>query len=339
MEDKILIDTYQTLFDKVSENHQNQLINELDDIYDGQGAEIYDDIYNFFKRVDTNYTEIQSCKKQGISSEAWFKQKLHQHEEMSPGITKSVLTSLEKTYLEEDKQTDYDNLNVNDPFDAKILSKKTAEFIQHSAYIDLQTVDEVFSQLPISDVVEPIKKVNTIKQAFDANMLDPKDNEVKEILTVGALKIQDKIPFKPVQDLAPVQVAAIVDKTYTTAKLGYKIMNGSMRPADAVDFVVDRATAGLEAAVHKTCVQFGTKAGATVGGVIGGIFGPAGVAVGTMVGGAIGKIGGSIVSKVVNSGIKKVVSSAKEKITNFVSDVKDSVSNFVSGVTSFLGWW
>lgn len=341
MKDKNYLDVYREMFEVFKEvpnkEYNVKMLNQLNVVYGDCGQQVYNEIYSFFERVDNNYNEIKLYKKTGISADIWLKEKLQGFEKSSPGIIEGVFTSFHKTYFEEEQLSE-NNLNVKNPFDMKIISKKVFNLVKYGTNIDILVTDEALSN-SLKDETETVAKpIKIIKEAFDLPMGDTQDNRVKEILTIGTLKVQKKIPFKFIQDLETVQVASIVDTVYTTTKLGYKIMNGKMEIRDAVDYLVDRATARVEAVVHKTCVKYGTKAGAKVGGIVGGIFGPAGVAVGTVVGGAIGSLVGKTVAKSVAGGIQKIASVAKQKLENFGSKVSNATSNLVSSVKNLFGW-
>lgn len=342
LESNNYLDIYVDLFEKfesvTNEEHDTKVLEQLNELYGNQqGQQVYEEIHGFFERIDSNYSEITKYKEKGLSADAWLKEKMQGYENNHPGITENLFNSFKKTYFGEE-QTEHSNLNMNNPFDAKIISKKLFDFVKHGANIDIVATEETLNNVLRDAATSKIKTIKLVKDAFEADMGDPIDNRVKEILTVGTLKIQKKIPFKFLNELEPIQVAAVVDTAYTTVKSGYKIMTGSMKTSDAVDYLVDRGTARVEAVVHKTCVKYGTKAGAKIGGVFGGVFGPAGVALGTVIGGAVGGLVGKAVASGASKGIQKIAGAAKEKAKSFISSASSAISSFTSGVKSLIGW-
>lgn len=85
--------------------------------------------------------------------------------------------------------------------------------------------------------------------------------------------------------------------------------------------------------------------GAAIGATIGTVFGPVGTAVGGFVGGTIGYMAGSKVGETIvkgaqkiRDGAMKVAKAVASGVKNVVNTVSDKITNFCSGIASFFGF-
>jgi uncharacterized protein YcfJ len=339
---KIFKDTFRN-FEGVGEEKLDSFIkNELTSIYkdSGEASHVANELNVFFDRIDTNFNEIQEGKKQSIATTRWLQNKLDGYEEVSKEIPVEIVKALNISNAENlsilmQERVGGDLLTKEySGHSKKILTTKVLDIVTEDVSLDILKTENVFNNL--NGIMD--EEVVSIKKYFDIELDSPFDKSVKKVGTVAAIKIQKTGKFKLFNDKSPIELAAIIDKTFTVSKIGYKIAAGEIRASDATDYLVDRGAARLEAVVHNTCIKFGAKAGARIGAVVGSVFGPAGTAVGTAVGTVVGEIAGKYVADKVGAGIRKVASKAKKFVGAVANKVEEKISSFTSGIKSLIGW-
>lgn len=342
----IFKDTFHTFEKKGEENVDVFVLNELTSIYDDKdkAKEVADEINSFFDRIDENMKEIKEGKEKSVSTARWFQNKLDDYQVIAKDLPQELLGRL--TEVNNESIGDL----INEPFirevdtieyesiGKKIVSSKIIDLVKEDANIGIINNEITFDSL--GEIVDT--EIKSIKKYFDVEIDSPFDKSIKKVGTVAALKVQKTGNFKPFNDKSPTELAAIVDNTFTVAKVGYKIATGEIRASDATDYLIDRGAARLEAVVNQTCVKYGAMAGAKIGGVVGSVFGPAGTVVGTAIGKTVGAMAGQYVATKIGEGTKKIATKAKEVVGNVANKIGTTISNvgssISSGIKSVLGW-
>lgn len=307
------------------------LLDELKKIYGDEATERLEQIRDFFVRTDDNHREIIEGKAKGQSSDAWLKARLASKEQEFPGLTKGIIQGFQDLSGEDD-QKHLHALDESNPFDFNILSHNVKEGVVLSTLSEVVNIDETMETVLEKRLPEPyVRLVRSLK----SDMNSEEDREMKELLTVGALKfVRDADENSSLKKLDHIRTSAIVDAAYTTSKIAYKIADNSMTSDEAIEFVIDRGVARLESLVGSACTKLGGKVGAGIGRMIGSVFGPAGMILGDKVGGVIGALAGRKIGDAISTGARKMSTLAKEGVRNLVqgakSMVRDGVKSFVS---------
>ena len=177
------------------------------------------------------------------------------------------------------------------------------------------------------------REIKSVKDYFTNKLDSPEDSQIKKVV-IAAAEIAKKNGFWPLVGKSTAEVALIVDRGLTTAKLAYKIGKGEMTPIDVSDYLIDRTASTISTIMIKTCQKVGSEVGKAIGTAIGAVFSPAGAAVGAVVGRIVGYIAGTAVGEVVANGVRKIATVAKEAVKKVVG----KVIGFVKPIASLLGF-
>lgn len=311
------------------------LLDEMRDIYGEGAAEKYEQIKLFLERTDANHREIAEGKLEGRSSQSWLKGRLKTGEKTFPGLTEGIIDGLEGPDGGEDE---HEVLDVKNSFDFDIMTSNIQQDIEIEAFSEVLTIDTTMDEVSTSEESSH-EGYPRLTNALKSDLNSEEDREMKQLLTVSALKFIQKADEDSIlKKLDHVQTSFVVDAAYTSVKVAYKVADKSLTSEEAVDFLVDRGVARLESLVHVTCTNIGGKVGTQVGRVIGGVFGPAGSALGGIVGNTIGKMAGKKVGDVIVTGMKKIVPIVKSGLKHYVEKAKNKVKEKVKGVLSNIFW-
>jgi len=105
--------------------------------------------------------------------------------------------------------------------------------------------------------VTELKQFKCVKEYFDSPIGDPKEAEMKKLITTAVIAAKDKgtlpfeLPATGSEELTADIIAATVDEGLTRAKVAYKVAKGELDPIDATDILIDKSAARLTAAVDK----------------------------------------------------------------------------------------
>jgi len=304
---------------------QDVLLDELGKIYGDESLERLEEIRGFLERTDDNHREIIEGKSEGRSSDAWMKIRLAGKEKDYPGLTRGIIQGFQDLSGSSDVSDQKQLLALDEAnsFDFNIMSQNIKKSIVTSTLTGLPTVDDTMKIALEKSLPEPYVR---LYDALKSDMNSKEDREMKELLTVGAMKfVHDAGEKSMLRKLDHVSTTAIVDAAYTTSKIAYKVASNSMSSEDAIEFIVDRGLARFESVVHSTCMKVGQKAGTIVGSTIGAVFGPIGITVGGMVGGMVGSFAGQKMASLISGGVKKIA-------TSVVGKVSEVAKSFVGGI-------
>ena len=309
------------------------LLEEMQALYGDAAMEKYEQIKLFLERTDDNHREIAEGKLEGRSSEAWLKGRLTTGEKSFPGLIEGLIDGLQAI---PGGGAGREGLDVTNSFDLGIMSRRIKQDIELRMFSDVLSIDVVLDEADESGVAS-YEGYTRLKDAMKSDLNSEEDREMKELLTVSALKlIHDTDANSVLKKLNHVQTSFVVDAVYTSAKVAYKVAENSLTSEEAVDFLVDRGVARLESLVQVTCTNIGGKVGTQIGRVIGGVLGPAGSTLGGAVGGTIGKLVGKKVGHVIIEGTKKLIPAVKRGINRLVgataSTIKEGLKSMFSRI-------
>ena len=290
--------------------------------------------------IDSNFNEIQECRKQGKDVSNWLVIKVEmmgeKYHSTGPG---NLVTEIKTGLMEANKQL-YGALFGDGKMQSKPFESVSFEGINKRA-IASNLLNESESNALLSVVamgnnfaeIDENKPIRTIQEFFLSPLNSENENATKKVFATATLIAGKKGLLQPAySDINAIEASAIADRSASTAKIAYKVAKGEVPHIEAINYVVDRASATLITVVDKNCEKIGGTIGADVGAAIGGIFGPSGAAVGRFVGQIIGEKAGRVIGNVVKKGIEKVAELAKEtigKIWNGACSVASSAWNKV----------
>lgn len=300
-----------------------------------KGAAAYDEVQAYFSRVQQNYDALQAYKQTGKSSAKWFEDQLTKLEQNMPQSAALVVNAMQDGHHEQLRAIGVET--DDEPFTQsysgvgkRIATQLTRNVIEQHTYMNMLQTEEQFEALEVKG------ENPAVVRYFNEQLDSPYDQTFKELGTAALIRVQQTDKIDVLKEKSPTELAAIVDRTYTVAKIGVKIATGDMQPSDATDYLMDRAYAQVETIIHHKAKEVGGNVGATVGAAIGAYFGPVGATVGGVVGRFVGEQAGAVVAKTVTTGLKKVVTYAKEKIGAVANKIGSAIS---SGVRSLFSWW
>ena len=325
-------------FQKVDDVNHDQFIQKFyEQTYQNveKAQEVHNEVNDYFERVDSNYKEIIQYKEKGLSRNKWFEEKLAHYEQLSPGSANEITNAIGAAHQKHLKNYDVESLQkpVTVPFASvgkRIIMNSLDKSISENTYITMLETEQLFSNTE-SQNGDP-----ATMRYFEETLDVPYDTSFKKLGTATVLRVQESGKVKLLEDKSPTEIAAIVDRTYTTAKVGYKIAKGELKASNATDYLIDRSVARIEAIVHRKAKEYVGKLGMHIGAALGSYFGPIGAAIGGTVGKVIGEKAEKFVAEKVTGGIKKVASYAKEKVDSIVNSIASTVSSVVGKIFSWF---
>ncbi|WP_409305733.1 hypothetical protein [Peribacillus sp. SCS-155] len=288
--------------------------------------------------IEQDFQSLLTAKKEGKSRSQWLQSNLdgilQQFQDKDNNLINSIKTglsssnnSLIKSIFEEDsiisiplKDSQYEDLNK------KAIIEDFLTDIKNNTLLSIVSFDKekgvAFNKNH--------KELKILQDYFNERMDSPLDINVKKVATTGVLIANKKgyIPF--LKDKSIDEMAMIVDRGLTSAKIAYKIAKGEIDPINAVDYMIDRTTSTVKTAVTKVCRKAGGAIGSKVGGFVGSVFGPAGTVIGSKVGRIVGEVAGQAVGNCISKGIEKISTKAKEFVSNTWSSIKSATGNVFS---------
>ena len=295
----------------------------------------YDQIHQFFSRIDDNYSDILSSKNQGISTELWLNQKFEVYNNEQSNFLPEFLENVEnemKVGIESSLSSDQSK-KQQEKFEPKNKVKSIFDLIKFST--NLSVISNEKHQNSMSIILD--EELVTFQKAIESKIGDETDVLAKEFITLAMLKSQSQFSNSALQAYSAIQVASVVDSSYSIFKVGYHLTIGTIRASDMTEYLIDRAAARIEALIHVAGKSLGTKVGAKLGKVVGSVLGPTGATLGNYVGAAIGGMVGEKIARMASSGLQKVIPVLKEKVNRFFEKASDQASSLVNHVIMWMG--
>jgi len=330
--------------DKVTQNENLSTILENNTEYDEvKSKDIVDDISSTIDIIQDNFEDLQKAKDEGKSRTEWFKGKIDQTiETYKMDDPKELISEIKEGLSESNTKIGIEVFGNEIDISEPLLNSEYDDLNKTAIVNDFQ--EEIKNNTLLGAIVfekgsikidDTHKEIQAVKDYFNAKLDSPTDKSFKKAVSTATVIAQEKdlLP-KQLKDKTPDEIAMIVDKGVTAAKVAYKLGNGELSPLDAVEYTIDRNVAVLNSAITRTCTRVGGAVGGKVGATIGSIFGPAGTVAGAAIGTVVGKVGGYVVGKVICEGVKKVASAVKSAC----SAVWEGVKSFVSTLTGWLGF-
>ena len=318
-------------------------------INSNEAQNVINNISTTIDLVADNFDSLKKAKKEGQNRTTWLKNQFDDTIETfkiedKEAFIGEIKDSLQNANSEIGTKIFGTKLDISEP----LKSKKYEDLNKMAIVNDFQ--NEIKNNTLLGAVIfengklkidKNNKEVKVVKDYFEAKLDSPQDKLFKKAISTATVIGQKKgILPKIIDNKTPDEIALIVDKGVTAAKVAYKLGKGELSPIDAVEYKIDRSVAILNSAITKTCTRTGGVIGGKVGAAVGSIFGPAGTVVGAAIGTVVGKVGGYAVGKYIGEGVKKVATAVKSVVKKAWSGVKSVASSIGSGIKSiFSGWW
>lgn len=305
-----------------------------------KAKDIVSNISATIKVIDKNHKDLQKAKKEGKTRREWLQEKL---EDTLKQYDKNKIEEYIKTIKE---SLDRANKEIRiEVFGDNIQSSNTPSNYKHSTIGFKSITNDFQNQIKSNTILEAIitgneppsttstrqNEIQAIKKYFEEELDSDYDIKIKKAISIATDIAKTKnLLSSQLKDKTPDEIAIIVDKGLTSAKLAYKLANNELNTIDAIEYTIDRNTAILNSAITRTTTKYGGLIGGKIGGWIGSIFGPTGTIAGTSIGRTIGKYAGHKIGSLISQGAKTIASTAKSIAKNTVETIKDIARSFCS---------
>ncbi len=323
-------------------SNENKVIDSLSKILEkntalsaAESQKTVQDISDSIDLIADNFEDLQIAKNSGKTRMEWLKNKLDETiTKYSPENPSDLITEIKGSLKDSNIKIGIDVFGKEIEISEILISSKYENLNKTAIVKDFQ--EEIKNNTLLGAIVfeknsitidEKHKEIQAVKDYFNAKLDSPSDNNFKKAISTATV-IAQKNNLLPVQlkDKTPDEIAMIVDKGVTAAKVAYKLGKGELSPIDAVEYTIDRNVAILNSAITKTTTKYGGIVGGKVGAFIGSVFGPVGTVIGAAIGTVVGKVAGYIVGTVICEGIKKVASAVKSVCSTAWEGIKSVAS-------------
>jgi uncharacterized protein YcfJ len=308
----------------------NKVISEVND-----GLEAIDSIESFHR-------DLIDAQNQGKSKLSWFKATIKSITNIKDtreiakivGEVQSELAKTNNKQLSSLLNEDVEVFSpVREPTNEQAVFSKTISSIQNNSLLNTVSIVQQAESLVKNVGSGNDNSISIAKQYFEDDF-DNDDLVIKKLVTSGFIVAKEEFHIEALHDIDATGIAVMVDMGMTLAKVGYKVAQGKMKVAKAIDYIADRAIADTGVVIQHIAKVKSTLAGAKVGAVVGSIFSPIGAAVGAVVGATVGKLAGNRIAQEVKTGIKKVANVAKNKVKEVVEKTVKAAENTAKAVTN-----
>lgn len=206
------------------------------------------------------------------------------------------------------------------------MTQELLDEIQNNSLMSListeQTIESLSNKINIINP-DPLKIINNF---FEGDLGDTDESLVTKLVTSSIIIANAELNIPELHDIDPVGIAVMVDFGLTFTKVSYKLGQGKITMAKAMDYLYDRSVADT-AIVLGNLTKIKTKYITTaVGAAIGSaIFPVVGTVIGGTVGAIVGEIAGEKIKKGVRTGAKNFGSVAKKEVPKVVERAFEKV--------------
>lgn len=206
------------------------------------------------------------------------------------------------------------------------MTQELLDEIQNNSLMSListeQTIESLSNKINIINP-DPLKIINNF---FEGDLGDTDESLVTKLVTSSIIIANAELNIPELHDIDPVGIAVMVDFGLTFTKVSYKLGQGKITMAKAMDYLYDRSVADT-AIVLGNLTKIKTKYITTaVGAAIGSAIYPVvGTVIGGTVGAIVGEIAGEKIKKGVRTGAKNFGSVAKKEVPKVVERAFEKV--------------
>lgn len=206
------------------------------------------------------------------------------------------------------------------------MTQELLDEIQNNSLMSListeQTIESLSNKINIINP-DPLKIINNF---FEGDLGDTDESLVTKLVTSSIIIANAELNIPELHDIDPVGIAAMVDFGLTFTKVSYKLGQGKITMARAMDYLYDRSIADIGIVIGNLAKiktkYITTFVGATIGSFI---FPVVGTVIGGTVGAIVGEIAGEKIKKGVRTGAKKIGSVAKKEVPKVVERAFEKV--------------
>ncbi|KAB0241429.1 glycine zipper family protein [Microcystis aeruginosa EAWAG127a] len=206
------------------------------------------------------------------------------------------------------------------------MTQELLDEIQNNSLMSListeQTIESLSNKINIINP-DPLKIINNF---FEGDLGDTDESLVTKLVTSSIIIANAELNIPELHDIDPVGIAVMVDFGLTFTKVSYKLGQGKITMAKAMDYLYDRSVADT-AIVLGNLTKIKTKYITTaVGAAIGSAIYPVvGTVIGGTVGAIVGEIAGEKIKQGVRTGVKKIGAVAKKEVPKVVERAFEKV--------------
>lgn len=206
------------------------------------------------------------------------------------------------------------------------MTQELLDEIQNNSLMSListeQTIESLSNKINIINP-DPLEIINNF---FEGDLGDTDESLVTKLVTSSIIIANAELNIPELHDIDPVGIAAMVDFGLTFTKVSYKLGQGKITMARAMDYLYDRSIADIGIVIGNLAKiktkYITTFVGATIGSFI---FPVVGTVIGGTVGAIVGEIAGEKIKKGVRTGAKKIGSVAKKEVPKVVERAFEKV--------------
>jgi len=272
------------------------------------------EICSTIDNIDSSFKDLKGYNKIGQKRSKWLENQLNQ-------VVNKLPESEQAEFIETFNFKDNNKGKVAEDFEESIR-----EFT-HLSLADLPDQDEtgIISQTD-DNLKQP--ESNSVKDFLKTPLDSPEDLNIKTTVATATVIAKEKGFIKSLETSSNEEIAATVDYGLTGVKVAYKVGSGEMKHIDAIDYMVDKATA-VVATLVKSAVEKGVAFVCEVGAAIGisrYFKNPVAIDVARQIGKTVGESAGKAAGEYAAKGVKLLGKGVKGLLKN-VGQLKNSIKD------------
>lgn len=292
--------------------------------------------------IESFHQDLIAAQNKGTSKLSWFKATIKsitniQDTRKIAKIVGEVQSELAKANNKQLSSLLNENIEVFSPVrestNEQAIFSETIGSAQNNSLLTTVSIGEQVESL-IKDVDSSNDNSVSIAKQYFEDDFDDNDLVIKKLVTSGFIVAKDELNIEALHDVNATGIAVMVDMGMTLAKVGYKVAQGKMKVAKAMEYIADRAIADTGVIIQNIVKVKSTLAGTRIGALVGAAFGPVGTAIGAVAGAAVGNLAGNQIAQGIKTGFKEVRKVAKNKVKQVVEKTVEAVENTAKAVTS-----
>lgn len=314
-----------------------------------QQREHIQDVNNVLTSINSAFSTIDSinyyhqglinAQKKGTSKVSWLKATIKTATNIKDvrkigKIVQEVQASLAKSNNQYLSEFLGENIEIFQPIPEReflgiheqAMTQELLDEIQNNSLMSListeQTIESLSNKINIINP-DPLKIINNF---FEGDLGDTDESLVTKLVTSSIIIANAELNIPELHDIDPVGIAVMVDFGLTFTKVSYKLGQGKITMARAMDYLYDRSIADIGIVIGnlaKIKTKYITTAvGAAIGSAI---YPVVGTVIGGTVGAIVGEIAGEKIKKGVRTGAKNFGSVAKKEVPKVVERAFEKV--------------
>jgi len=255
---------------------------------DTERNNIVDEVSLVIDGVSQKLEDLWNANKVGTDRTYWLKKQFDSLR-VKDGSPDEIVQCLSDNLVESNKKlgcvTNTEKIYFDSDFEKYAAAKTIEDVIETNVKYSICSAEDI---VPSGNLGKDV-----VESYFEHELYSDKMRNLKKIISVATYIAQKSNLLSKIFDITPEQIAIIVDRGVTTAKVIYDVARGNKQAQDAVEVLIDHAAATVVYIAQAKGEIVGEKIGGTIGAAIGGYFNPlntsAGYTIGSIVGGFIGK--------------------------------------------------